>query len=418
VTGQTATGGSVRCRSRVGLGGSTTGWTPRIVLLAALAGALLLGAGSASADPDIKSKRAQAEAIMVEVQNLDASLAVTIESYNYANIEFDRLEGELEKNARHLVSARKSLNVAQARIAERLRDLYVYGDGDSTLEVLLGSKSLDDIITRLDAIERVSSQDTRILAEVKQFRRAVQTRRANLKDARVEQAQVVADRAAQKRSIEGRLAERQQLLASVKDELAEMQAEERRRQAALIEQARIRLEAQRLAALQAEDVAAAAAAAATAQATISATAPATTSATAAPTADTTYVPIPTAPPPDGTKASQVIAIAMQYLGVAYVWGGASPSQGFDCSGLTTYSFAQIGVSLPHHAASQYNYGTPVSREELQPADLIFFHGLGHMGMYIGGGQFIHAPRTGDVVKISSIYDPWYASTWVGARRIL
>ena len=360
---------------------------------------LLLAAGSASADPDIKSKREQAEAIIAEVQNLDASLAVTIESYNFANIELDRIEGELDANARRLVAARKSLNVAQARIAERLRDLYVNGDGDSTLEVLLGSKSLDDIIARLDAIERVSSQDARILAEVKQYRREVQTRRANLKDARVKQVQVVADRAAQQRSIEGRLAERQQLLASVKDEIAQIQAEERRRQAALVEQARIRLEAQQLAALQAVEEAAAAA-------------------LTAPIADTTYVPILTAPPPDGTKASQVISVAMQYLGVPYVWGGSSPSTGFDCSGLTSYAFAQIGISLPHHAASQFNYGAPVSREDLQPADLVFFNGLGHMGMYIGGGQFIHAPHTGDVVKISSIYDSWYASTWVGARRIL
>jgi cell wall-associated NlpC family hydrolase len=393
VTGQTATGGSVRSRSRVKVGGSTPGWAPKIVLLAALAGGLLLAAGSASADPDIQSKQAQAQAIMAELQNLDSSLAVAIEAYNYANVELDRIDGELDVNERHLVVARKSLNVAQARIAERLRDIYVKGDGDTTLEVLLGSKSLDDIIARIDAIERVSKQDSRILAEVREYRRQVQEHRAKLKDARAEQAQQVADRAAQKASIESQLAERQRLLASVKDEIARMQAEERRRQAELAAQARARLEAQRLAAQ----------AAAAARQTQS------------------YVPaesaLPAAPPPDGTKASQVISIAMQYLGVPYVWGGASPS-GFDCSGLTSYAFAQIGISLPHHAASQFNYGTPVSRDDLQPADLVFFNGLGHMGMYIGGGQFIHAPHTGDVVKISSIYDSWYAATWVGARRIL
>jgi cell wall-associated NlpC family hydrolase len=66
---------------------------------------------------------------------------------------------------------------------------------------------------------------------------------------------------------------------------------------------------------------------------------------------------------------------------------------------------------------QYGYGTPVSRSELQPGDLVFFNGLGHMGIYIGGGQFIHAPHTGDVVKISSLSDSWYAATWVGARRL-
>ena len=107
---------------------------------------------------------------------------------------------------------------------------------------------------------------------------------------------------------------------------------------------------------------------------------------------------------------------MQYLGVPYVWGGASPS-GFDCSGFIMYVYCQMGVSLPHHAASQYGSGSPVSRDALEPGDLVFFNGLGHVGIYIGGGQFIHAPHTGDVVKISSLSDSWYAATWVGARRI-
>jgi len=109
---------------------------------------------------------------------------------------------------------------------------------------------------------------------------------------------------------------------------------------------------------------------------------------------------------------------MRYLGVPYKWGGASPSTGFDCSGLTMYVFAQIGVSLPHYAAAQYGLGRAVSKSELQPGDLVFFSGLGHMGMYIGGGNFIHAPRTGDVVKISSINDPYRVAGWVGARRVL
>jgi cell wall-associated NlpC family hydrolase len=367
-----------------------------IVLLVVLAAGLLLAVGSASADPSIQSKREQAQAIMAELQQLDASLGQTIESYNYANIELDRIDSDLRSNARHLEAARKSLGVAQSRIAERLRDLYVDGDGDSTLEVIFGSSSLDDIINRLDAIQRVSSEDTRILAEVKRYRKAVETRRAKLKDARADQARVVAERAAQKQEIESRLADRQQLLSSVKDEIARMRAEEARRQATLAAQARARLEAARLAAQQAAQ------AQVQSQTTLDAT----------DYADAVTV---SAPPPDGTRASQVISIAMQYLGVPYVWGGMSPS-GFDCSGLVAYAYAQIGISLPHHAASQFGYGVPVSRDALQPADLVFFNGLGHMGMYIGGGQFIHAPHTGDVVKISSLTG-WYADTYVGARRL-
>jgi cell wall-associated NlpC family hydrolase len=354
---------------------------------------LLLLVGTASADPDIQSKREQAQAIMVELQNLDANLGVAIEAYNGATVELDRIDGELDVNARHLVAARKSLNVAQRRIAERLRDLYVSGDGDTTLDVLLGSRSLDDVIARIDAIERVSRQDSRILSEVKEYRRQVQTHRAKLKDARVEQAQVVADRAAQKASIESQLSERRQLLASVKDEIQRMVEEERRRQAELAAQARARA--------QAELAAAQAAAETQAQAAVY-----------APVDVTAYdANLP------GSRYGHVVALALQHLGTPYVWGGASPATGFDCSGLVSYVYAQVGVSLPHHAASIWNYGSYVPRDQLQAGDLVFFNGLSHMGIYIGGGQFVHAPHTGDVVKISSLYEGWYSSTWYGAKRL-
>ena len=376
------------------MGGSGAGWTPIVVLVAALAAGLLLAVGPASADPSVSSKRAQAEAILAEVQQLDSSLAKTVEAWHFANIQLDQIDADLRSNGRHLVAARKSLVVAQKRIAERLRDLYVHGEGDSTLEVILGSSSLDDIISRLDAIERVSSQDARILGAVKRYRKEVETSRARLREARADQARIVAERAGQKQSIEARLAEREELLASVKNEIAQLQAEERRRQAEYAAQARARVEAQQLAAQTAaqQDVA---------QATYEQA-----------LADGAYDPnVPAA------RYGHVVGIALQYLGVPYVWGGSSPSTGFDCSGFIMYVFAQIGVYLPHHAASQFAYGTPVSREQLEPGDLVFFDGLGHAGIYIGGGQFVHAPHTGDVVKISSIYESWYAATWVGGRRL-
>ncbi len=364
------------------------------MLVVALAAGLLLAVGSATADPGIQEKRAQARAIVAQLEQLDADLAQSIEAYNYANVELDRIDGELVVNKKHLVASRKSLKVSQQRIAKRLRELYVKGQGDSTLEVLLGARSLDDIVVRLEAIKRVSSLDAKILAEVKRYKAAVETHRRALQDKRKAQTRIVADRAAQKATIESRLVERQRLYNSVKTEIAQMEAAERRRQAALEAQARARAHAAQLAAQAAADAAA--------------STPLTTTASSAPIDFD-------APPPDGTKASQVVAIALQYLGVPYVWGGASPA-GFDCSGLTSYVYAQIGISLPHHAASQWNYGVPVARGSEQPGDLVFFSGLGHMGMYIGGGQFIHAPHTGDVVKISSLSQRGH--NYMGARRVL
>ena len=130
------------------------------------------------------------------------------------------------------------------------------------------------------------------------------------------------------------------------------------------------------------------------------------------------VPLRPVPRPKVARSlgQRAVRVAARELGVPYRYGGSSPS-GFDCSGLVAYVYGKLGVSLPHNAAAQYGYGTPISQDQLQPGDIVFFDGLGHDGIYIGGGQFIHSPHTGDVVKISSLGDSWYASNYVGARRI-
>ena len=343
---------------------------------------------TAAADP-IGAKRAEAENVLAQVQEIDAQLSHAVEAYDFANVKLERIQGELKTNAHHLVIARKSLKNAQSHLSERLVALYVGGGDGTSLEVLLGARSIDDLLNRMDAVERVSAQDARVLSEVKSFRAEVKQRRTQLRRARTEQVQVVADRAAQRQSIEGQLAERNRMLASIKNQIAGLEAAEHRRQERLATQARARLSR---VSLQAQD-------------------------DAVQQADALFgasVGEVFAPPP--SRYGGVVGIAMQYLGVPYVWGGASPS-GFDCSGFIMFVFGQIGVSLPHHAASQYNAGSPVSREALEAGDLVFFDGLGHAGIYIGGDQFIHAPHTGDVVKISSLSESWYAGTYVGARRL-
>lgn len=382
-----------------------------IVVLGASVGIMLSATVGASADPSIDDKQAQAQAILAEVQRLDEEVGAAAERWNGANLELDSLTTELDETREDLKRARRLYKVSQARVAQRLRALYVSGDPDSTLDVILGARSLDEVITGLEGTQRIAAQDAQITRDAVTLRARVTKREEELSEAKADQAVIVEGLAAEKRAIEGKLRERQSLLASVKDEIARIEEAERRRQVELRRQAELELERQRRAAetqaqarATAEQAAAPAAASPSGSDGISGLAPDVPD----------YVP----PPADASKGAQVVAIAMQYLGVPYVWGAADPSVGFDCSGLTTYVFAKIGVSLPHYAAAQYQMGVPVSKDQLQPGDLVFFRGLGHMGMYIGGGNFIQAPRTGDVVKISSLSESYYVATWVGARRVL
>lgn len=114
----------------------------------------------------------------------------------------------------------------------------------------------------------------------------------------------------------------------------------------------------------------------------------------------------------GGGSGSVVSTALGYLGTPYVWGGTSPS-GFDCSGFVQYVYAQNGVGLPRTSQSQMGVGNPVSQGQLQPGDLVFFRGGGHVGIYIGDGQYVHAPHTGDVVKVSSLSD----RSFCGAKRV-
>jgi cell wall-associated NlpC family hydrolase len=125
----------------------------------------------------------------------------------------------------------------------------------------------------------------------------------------------------------------------------------------------------------------------------------------------------------GGKGEQLVAEAKKYLGTKYVYGGATPS-GFDCSGLIQYVAKRLGINLPRVASDQAKAGKEVGKGDLQPGDLVYFKGttgnpgeVSHIGMYVGNGQFIHAPKTGDVVKISNLNDSYYQEHWGGARRI-
>jgi cell wall-associated NlpC family hydrolase len=125
-----------------------------------------------------------------------------------------------------------------------------------------------------------------------------------------------------------------------------------------------------------------------------------------------------AAPHGGLLGAQAVAIAERYLGIPYVWGSANPKVGLDCSGLTMLVYGKLGVTLDHYAAFQWLEGERIAPDQLAQGDLVFFHmkpdGPGHVGLYIGNGQFIQAPHTGDIVRVSTLRD--YASSYVGAVR--
>jgi cell wall-associated NlpC family hydrolase len=125
--------------------------------------------------------------------------------------------------------------------------------------------------------------------------------------------------------------------------------------------------------------------------------------------------------PAGDLGARIAAIAQQYLGYRYVWGGSSPS-GFDCSGFTWYVYKQAGISIPNHdLAGQLNAGPRIGRDQLQPGDLVFFQntykaGLSHSGIYLGGGRFIEAETESVGVQIRSLSDPYWSPRFIGASR--
>ncbi len=347
--------------------------------------AMLCAAASANAAPGtVASKQAQAQQVLAQIQKIDDSLGVAVESYNLANVRLRKIESDQRENRLQLKATRANLKIAQDSLAARLVSAYTSTQDNSTLSVLLGATSLDDLLNRIEAVNSTSQQDASIVQQVTSFKAAVQRHQIELRRAHSEQRTIVAQKAAQKQRIESQLASRRQLLSSIKGQIERIRAAEAAQQRQLAAAARSRL----------------------------------SGGIQVPLADGVGI---SASTPEGSTVAPpnvhggVVGIAMHYLGVPYVWGGSTPL-GFDCSGFVAYVFAQIGVSLPHSSYAMYGMGTAISIGDLQPGDLVFFTGASHMGIYIGGGQFIHAPHTGDVVKISSL-SGYYSSNFAGGRRI-
>jgi peptidoglycan DL-endopeptidase CwlO len=334
----------------------------------------------ASPPASISAKRAEAQQVLNEVNGLDASLGRADELLNLANLRLTQVQRDIKTNRYELRVAKRNLVRSRKTIAKRLVTIYT-STGGSSLELILGAQSLDDILNQLDTETRVSSLDAQVIGQVESFRAAVKLHARKLAIAQSRVSRLVAMRRQQQRAISVRLGERRHLLSSVNGEIQQLLEEQQAAALAASQRARQRFDVQ----VPTDSVVGASAVAPEGASVI---------------------------PPSSHEG--VVGVALSYVGVPYVWGGSTPS-GFDCSGLVMYAYAQLGVSLPHSSYAMWNMGVPVPEDQLQPGDLVFFNGLGHVGLYVGGGYFVHAPHTGTVVQVSPLSSD---STYVGARRIL
>ena len=385
-----------------------------LVCTSTLAVALLAATAASGANP-VRVQQQRAKRVEARVNQLGLQLEQVVQQWDGERAALQEVDARLRVANTELLVARRNLHAAQHRLEQRLVDLYVSPPPDA-IDVFVGATSLSDLINRIEATQSFSKQDRAIAAAAIEFRAQIKQREVVLHREKRNRTRLIASLAVQHAQIERGIAAQQHLLASIHQTIQTLQAQQAARERRLAALARARI---------AREVAAAreraAAQAVQPQPTVALPSPPQAPAQQPdPQPAPGPGPSPAAPPapapaPAPTTHASAASIAARYLGVPYVWGGASPS-GFDCSGLVMYVYAQLGISLPHYTVSQWDATTPIAVSDLQPGDLVFFDGLSHVGIYIGNGQFIHAPHTGTVVQIGTLAGYWSAHL-DGARRV-
>lgn len=359
--------------------------------LAALTAAVAATVARAHSTPQIRAEQAHERAVIAEVNAIGQQVQAAQDAAWSAKQRVKVVNHSLRQNEYRLHVAKGNLRAARRRLSARLYALYVNGS-PSTIEMLAGAHSLSQMISRAESAQAVSNQDAALGRQALSFERSVQTRERQLRRLKQAREQALREKQTKLHEVTSELAQQRRLLASIHTTISQLQQQEAQREAAARAAALARLRAEEAARRAAQR-----AAEAQAQSTPTQIVP----------------PPPVNVPTGGTGAGhpQAASIALQYLGVPYVWGGASPS-GFDCSGLVMYVYAQLGISLPHYTVAQWNATDPISSPA--PGDLVFFNGLQHVGIYIGGGRFVDAPHTGSVVRIDSLSS---FGGYDGARRV-
>jgi cell wall-associated NlpC family hydrolase len=356
--------------------------------------------GRAHADP-IDDKQAEANALQDQIDANGRKIGALSEQYNGAQYRLEQAQAAIAEAQQKIAETQAEVDRLQGLLNERAAAHYrSIGQAPFPLDASSGSELIKQ--TKYSAI--AAERDAKLLKDLHRAEATLQDDQAKAEqaqaDAQDEQKQIEKTRA----GIEAATAQQENLLGQVNGEIAQLVAEEQaRREAAALAEAQARFTA----AAEANAAAAAAQAAADAANRPAAPAPNTR---AAPSPAPSKAPAPAAKAPsanvpvNGGGAATAIAYARAQLGKPYRYAAAGPDS-FDCSGLTMRAWGAAGVSMPHYSGAQYSMFPKVPLGSMLPGDLVFWGpgGSEHVGLYIGGGQMIAAPSTGDVVKIQAVW---------------
>ena len=376
-----------------------------LVGVTVIATAIFSFARTGGAD-SIASEKAYAQELAAEIQQENNKISQLNESFDQAEIKLQQIDTLIGSNKVSVSRADKTVAADVSGLRTEAVDEYMSGGSSSGIAQLFSGSGT----TQSDAQEYQSLAGGNISSLIDQLhvdQQSLAVRRGQLDAAESEQKSTLALLSSERQQAQQVEQQLSSTLSQVRGriatlvheaEVAQQKAEEAAFEAKVAAERQAQLLAEQQAAALAQQQAAAALAAQQAQ---SIAAPVTTT---------------TAPPSSGSAGADAVRAAESQIGTPYVWGGATPGVGFDCSGLTMWSWGQAGVSLPHSAADQMAVTTPVPIADLQPGDLLFYYDspgyVGHVTMYVGPGEMVQAEETGTNVMITPI---WYTNL-AGAGR--
>lgn len=352
-----------------------------------------------------QSKLSEAQRVVEELNSkielLDYEIEDTLYEIDDLNYKIDKIEKNIERAIEEIGQAEADMEAEKEFYNNRMVAMYISGN-TGFLEVVLGSDSLSDLYSRIQIIKSITDLDEKIISELKAKRADIEDRKILLEEDKLRLDIAISELEVKKAKFEADKKEQQTYINKVKKQVtiyANAVSEDKAEIAEtkqLIEEAKAKAAAEAAAKAAAEEAA-----------------------KAADEEGKTSDDSSTEPPSRGTgnvSSNSIIAFASNYLGTPYQWGATGPNT-FDCSGFTQYVFAHFAIKIPRVSRDQARAGTYVPKSQLQPGDLVFFAKPGravhHVGMYIGNNSYMHAPQTGDVIKISTLSS---RSDYYTARR--